>query len=541
MAYLDRRRNGYRFQIAIPADLHGRIGKSPIRIPLGNVPASLARRAARLLSGHAERLFIVARVSRSGMMSADPRDVIIAELTAQIDGLIGSFTEYKESAEQLRRDSVAATRLEAENAHLTEMGQVSAFVDSIADGMQILESKVRTLPKKNQSEVMDAIAALQAQMSGLTAKVDLSLEGGPLRPLLSECLDTWTAVRYETTVDKKKIDTDFNRITDFIKFAGDRPANRYKFLDFQRWSNVLTRVPARLSVMPQFRGMTHVQAADYNDSLAVPVDRLTEKTIDTNYLSPLRTFFKQTAAEHEFRSPLTEADVSISGRDSVERQPFSTDALNLWFARSARERRADHKWLPLLGAITGARIAELITLQGQDIYQMQSKDGSQYWVLDLRYDLVAEDGGKLKRKLKTKAARRLIAIHQIFIDAGFVKYASGRTTGEWLFPSAFYHGKKRVLDPAGAASKRMNRMLEDVGIHKPLEQVFHSTRHTAKDFMRLAHVDRRTNNLQVGHALGGVSEQYGSKVLVQEEVKVLTVLPLPDGLDLSSYLNQHRT
>lgn len=471
-------------------------------------------------------------------METDPRDLIIAELTAQIDALQDGFEHYKKSAEELRENAVKATRLEAENAHLRELGEVSAFVDSIADGMQVLGSRVRSLPKKGQADTADALAALQAQMTALSDKVQLSLEGGLPRPLLSKCLDDWTAVRRKTAVDKKKIDTDFNRITDFIRFAGDRPANKYRFFDFQRWSSLLTRVPSRLSTMPQFRGMTHVQAADHNDSLAEPIDRLTEKTIETNYLSPLRYFFKQIAAEHEFRSPLADADVAISGEGSVQRQPYSIDALNRWFAHAAGEERADQKWLPLLGSITGARIAEFITLQGRDLYQMQNKDGTSYWVLDLRYDLVAEDGGKLKRKLKTKAARRLIAIHQIFVDAGFIAYAQSRKSNDWLFPAAFYHGKERVVDPAGAASKRMNRMLEDVGIHKPLEQVFHSTRHTAKDFMRLARVDRRTNNLQVGHALGDVSEQYGAKVLVQEEIQVLSVLPLPDGLDLSPYTDR---
>lgn len=80
MMYLDRRGNGYRFQIAVPSDLQERVGKSPIRIQLGNLTAFTARQAARLLSGHAEKLFIAARSSKGGTMDADPRDSIIAEL-----------------------------------------------------------------------------------------------------------------------------------------------------------------------------------------------------------------------------------------------------------------------------------------------------------------------------------------------------------------------------------------------------------------------------------------------------------------------------
>ena len=112
-------------------------------------------------------------------MSKDPRDTIIAELTAQIDALLDSFAEYRESAEQARQNAVAATRLEAESAHLREMGQVGAFVDSIADGMQFLETKVRTLPKKAQAETADALAAVHMHMASLSEKVQLALDGGP--------------------------------------------------------------------------------------------------------------------------------------------------------------------------------------------------------------------------------------------------------------------------------------------------------------------------------------------------------------------------
>lgn len=480
-------------------------------------------------------------------MAEDIRDKIIRELEAQLkerddqlDEAVEVFKEYRENTRQVHETEIQVVQAAAENARLKEMGQMSIYIDSIADGIQSLETKVRSLPKKGQAETADALTTLQAQMAALSAQVQMSLDGGALRPLLSECLEAWTLVRRETATAEKKIDTDYNRITDFIRFAGDRPANKYKFFDFQRWSSLLTRVPSRLGTMPQFKGMTHEQAADHNDGLKEPLERLAEKTIDTNYFSPLRNFFRQTAAEHEFRSPLEGAEVAMSGKASVQRLPFSEDALNLWFARAANEPRADHKWLPLLGSITGARIAELIHLQAQDLYQMRARDGTCYWVLDLRTDLIAPGGGKKKRNTKTQAARRLIAIHQVFVDAGFVAYAQTRKKGEWIFPAAFYHGKAQVANPAGAASKRMNRMLEDIGIHRPLEQVFHSTRHTAKDIMRLAHVDRRTNNLQVGHALGSVDEQYGSKVLVPQEIEVLSVLPLPEGLDLGPYLEQRK-
>lgn len=45
-----------------------------------------------------------------------------------------------------------------------------------------------------------------------------------------------------------------------------------------------------------------------------------------------------------------------------------------------------------------------------------------------------------------------------------------------------------MKDPADAASKRLNGRLEKLGIHRPYETTFHSSRHTAKDIMRVAEI-----------------------------------------------------
>jgi hypothetical protein len=76
---------------------------------------------------------------------------------------------------------------------------------------------------------------------------------------------------------------------------------------------------------PRIRHMTRQEAADYNDSLppARRYETLAGKAIDTNYLSPLRMFFRSMAAEHEFRSPLADISVTIlaDAKESVERSP----------------------------------------------------------------------------------------------------------------------------------------------------------------------------------------------------------------------------
>lgn len=297
----------------------------------------------------------------------------------------------------------------------------------------------------------------------------------------------------------------------------------------------MARSPANMTKERKLDGMTRQQAADYNDSLKEPYrfPTLTAKAIEANYLSPLRMFFKSMAAEYDFRSPLAEMSPTIpnSARESVERVPFTVDELNIWFRAAARERRPDLKWLPLLATLTGARVGELIFLQGKDIYPITDT----LWVADLTTDLIVE-GEQTERQIKNKSSRRLFALHEVLEQTAFYDYLAKRKGENWLFPHAFKHGKEEVKDPADAASKRLNGRLEKLKIHRPYERTFHSSRHTAKDIMRVAGVDPRTADRQTGHAMKTAGDAYGKKTLLPEEVEVLAVLALPEGLDLSPYI-----
>jgi integrase len=475
------------------------------------------------------------------MSQLDARDQIIAELEQTVSMLLSHNTELmdmvkfqKESSEL----SLETAVLQNENALRQEFnGEMTRLKSGLQQSIAILKAARKAKGATNASE----LETLQRQVDSLSSLVQTALNGGYDRPLLSLALEEWIAIRGNLGIDPKKVKTDRNRILDFVAFSGDAPVNKYHFYDFQRFASMLVFLPGNYMKRPEFQGRSQEDIANTNRLLPQEeqVPGLAAKTIDTNYLSPLRMFFRDVGAQYSFRSPLenVEIRISASATESVERGPLEISDLNKWFRFSAKEDRADSKWLPLLATLTGARIGELICLQGKDVYPVTSKIGDQpiCWVIDLRSEMVLESGFKEKRKIKNKSSRRLIALHRVFLETGFIEYASGRGSTDNVFPAAFYHGEDKVARPADAASKRMNYSLQKLGIHKKLETTFHSTRHTAKDFMRLAKVDERTHDKQTGHALGNVSRNYGSKYLVGEELEVLSELPLPDDLDLSPY------
>ena len=479
----------------------------------------------------------------------DPRDAIIAQLKAEVEYLINGAREIAEITDQVMAEQdrlhaielenhelrIKAAAIERDNAFKREVNDVySSFLNTQATILETLQRPASA--SVTPDPVIPGLEALADKIASLNKSVEIMLDGGRPGPLLSVALEEWFSVRCGLGIDQKKIDTDYNRIKDFIRFSGDRPINKYGFLDFQSFANLLARVPASHSVKPQFRGMSQVEAAFLNAGL--PSDQrhktLTEKTIETNYLSPLNMIFHDMCAHYGFSSPLANVTVRISqdARDSTVRQPFEVAELNRWFAFAAKEDRGDNKWLPLLGTVTGARIGELIHLQRKDIYQVEGG----IWVLDLTTDLTDIKGLPVARSLKNKFSKRIIAIHQAIVDAGFIDYVMSFPKDGRIFPWAFHFGKKEVKRPADAASKRLNAQLKKVGIHKEIESTFHSTRHTAKDIMRVAKIDQRTHDKQTGHAPKTVSDSYGATKLVREELEVLAVLPLPDGLDLTPYM-----
>lgn len=520
--HLTYRRSGWRFQIRAPRDVEHAFGSTPIRLNLGPMGKRHAARTARLLAGHAESVFLACR--KGAEMT---KDELIEELQAMLIGAMDLSESILQAADRRREHEVKAATLNARTEHLQEQADMGRRLLSLGKGIDSLRDSLATIPTNSPNDVARRID----ELSNL---VQQALSGGPDRPLLLDELETWLKLRKGHVADKK-IRMDENRIRDFAAFAGNKPVNRYRYSDFQAFANLLVRVPSNYVKEPRLREMTRQEAADYNDSLpaARRYETLVGTAIETNYFSPLRMFFQVMAAEHEFRSPLADATITIppTAKESVERSPFPVEDLNIWFAAAAKETRPDLKWLPLLGTLTGARIAELIFLQGKDIYEIQTG----LWVADLASDLSVGDGRSQKRQIKNKSSRRLFALHEAFTETGFIAYCQSRKPDDWLFPQAFFHGKTRVTDPAGAASKRLNSWLKAVGIHKPLENTFHSTRHTAKDIMRIAKVDDRTSNRQTGHAMTSVADRYGSKKMRPDEVEVLAALPLPEGLDLSPY------
>lgn len=132
--------------------------------------------------------------------------------------------------------------------------------------------------------------------------------------------------------------------------------------------------------------------------------------------------------------------------------------------------------------------------------------------------------------MKTKTSKRYVAIHPLLHECGFIEYAKNVKSQDGFVFSHFH----KADDPPDAAQKQMYNWMSGLGIHETQRQVFHSLRHSAKDWIR-KQTDDRIADKQFGHAFSSVSANYGAKLLDPDEVRQIMEISAPKGVDFTPF------
>lgn len=188
-----------------------------------------------------------------------------------------------------------------------------------------------------------------------------------------------------------------------------------------------------------------------------------------------------------------EQKIESQKKNGKKRQPFTSDELTLIFSQSwfqtgngqiAEATAMNQKWcsyqywLPLMCLHAGQRIKELSQLHLSDV--RQTKTG--VWYLDINENTA-------DKSLKNGESARVVPLHQVLIDAGFVEWCERlkKEGFQRLFPDLPWSS---VTGYAKESIRSMSMMLAGLGMPRDNTKVFHSLRHTA-------------NNALIRHALDG--------------------------------------
>lgn len=591
-SYLWVRGQTWFFQLRPPSDLKPFLGLTPFRVRLPVQTRREASRCARHLAGLAERWFSEMRYRGFAKLRvhADRGDeswtdedhlesqaavrrrfveFLVAEIQqinrkeeqwetlnrikknaspADVDAVVEKQEQIFESV-TASWNSFARELVKDYEAVFADMQSRSHRLDTTAQKLDDLNENYRDdyyvwkdKVSKISAEARASATALQSAHeinTGALAELQTALKNNAEiqnrllyeGPLLSECLQEFLAAKNKQLPDDSREPAYFeHRLNALLSIVGDKQIAAYTISDLGLLAERLQYLPKRHSVDPEWRDKTLLQAIEGNSTRANKGRCLSEVTVRVNYIGKIKTTFRWLCAQYKVKYPFAYDNVLIPKvlAPSVERSSLDADKLNALFrecVNNIEKKRPEDVWLPLLAYLTGARLAELVDLRLTDIKKYHGED-----IVDLTTRVEDDDGVEENRRVKNRESRRKFTLHRKLRELGFIDWVEEqRQAGhKFLFPDLH-----RATRPSHAASKRFQRLFDKLG-YEP-EFVFHSLRHSFKDWTRGQNVSERTIAIQAGHALDGVALNYGSKKLRPDEFKLLASLPLQEGVDLGVF------
>jgi len=220
-------------------------------------------------------------------------------------------------------------------------------------------------------------------------------------------------------------------------------------------------------------------------------------TIKTR-LSDVRSAFSYGRSRKMFRTnPFLDLRLAIKPSRLAPRermQAYSRADVARLLHLASQQYDPGRRWLPLLAATKGARIAELTQLWAERVREI---DG--VWMLQIR---PAEDGGSVK----TEASSRDEPLHPDVISAGFLEFVGAQGEGPLFY-------RCRLIDPAKPhpskpAGDVVGKWIRQAGFENAAIAPFHGLRHFWKTQAHLHGVDSVTADFLQGHRTPGEASRY---------------------------------
>jgi len=216
------------------------------------------------------------------------------------------------------------------------------------------------------------------------------------------------------------------------------------------------------------------------------------KTIRGAKLSPVRAIL-QWAVDNQLLpiNPATRVTIDVKTRARESKRGFDDAEAAIILAAARLEADPVKRWVPLLGAYSGARLSEICQLRVEDIAQL-----SGIWSMKF-----APEAGSLK----TAGSERMVPLHPAVIEAGFLQFVAKSAAGP-LFPSLppDVFGKR-----GGNATKIIGRWVRGLGLTDARISPSHSWRHRFKTLGRRYGLMPDIVNALTGHHRKTVADSYG--------------------------------
>jgi integrase len=216
------------------------------------------------------------------------------------------------------------------------------------------------------------------------------------------------------------------------------------------------------------------------------------KTIRGAKLGPVRAILQWAVDNHLLPiNPATRVTIDVKTRAGGSKRGFDDAEAAIILAAAQRAADPVKRWVPLLGAYSGARLSEICQLRVEDITQLAG-----IWCMK-----ITPEAGSLK----TAGSERVVPLHPAVIKAGFLQFVAKSAAGplfSTLPPDVF--GKQ-----GGNGTKIIGRWVRGLGLTDIRISPSHSWRHRFKTLGRWHGLMLDIINAITGHHRKTVADSYG--------------------------------
>jgi integrase len=277
-------------------------------------------------------------------------------------------------------------------------------------------------------------------------------------------------------------------VSEFVESVGHTDASRYARADVLKWKDEMVAAgrPA--------------------------------KTIDDSKLATLKAIQNHAVDNEKLKiNPAARVSVGKLARKKAGTKmlPYDDHEAVTLLAAAVADARPVIRWVPLLCAMTGARVSEMMQLRKEDVFPDHG-----VWSIK-----ITPDAGDLKNA----ASERTIPLHPCLVKRGFLDFLKDRPTGPLFFNRARRRDTSSTK-PGKGATNHLREFLHGVAEREGLKigRAFrkdpnHAWRHRFVTEARKHHMDAEKREYALGHTLG--DEGYGGMAGL-----LLEFAKLPDPL-----------
>lgn len=258
-----------------------------------------------------------------------------------------------------------------------------------------------------------------------------------------------------------------------LEMLGDRAVTEFTRQDLLNLKEQLYKRPANLKKNPKVIRM------------------LDRRTVETNYVGKVASLFRwlheNDYVDRDLSPGLVKA-LTAAEKRARKRKTYDTDELKIIFDLLPFDKKRPHlAWVPLIAAYSGARQGEICQLLVSDIKEAH---GIPYMTITEE-----DDQGNFVKSLKNENSKRLVPLHPVIVDMGFLQFVESRKA----------QGKRVLFETrshkplTGQYYSKLFQAFNRVHITEDPKKVFHSFRHLVHNELKQKKVPADIYHSITGH------------------------------------------